>query len=92
MYNDGPNAVTATWLPSADFKQPANTSTMAMPGLFGDKEDTFYLYTRDKRGAWPVFIPPYDYRLVITGTEGTWGPKETWGPVDPKLFERNLKK
>lgn len=88
MCNDSDKTVKARWKPTSKFKQ---TGAMTIPDLVDFKETTLPAPVREADGSWTLEIPPYDYRLVHTGTEGTWGAKEGWGAVDPQLFARNVK-
>jgi len=87
--NDNPSPVKARWKPTGKFKHTGDSLTI--PDLVDGKETTMPSPVKETDGSWTLEIPPYDYRLVHTETVGTWGAKEEWGPVDPKLFERNVK-
>ena len=89
MYNDNPKPVTATWMPTERFKLTGEKRIVVL-GKHGIGGQRMYPYFKLK-GA-EVYIPPYDYCLAIAATDGDWGAPDSWGPVDPKLFERNVKK
>ncbi|MGA2618586.1 MAG: glycoside hydrolase domain-containing protein [Thermoguttaceae bacterium] len=98
IYNDSPNDVIAHWKPTAQFGMPsfATPQIMLPEQMLGDKTKLAFRYAypqaKDPEGYWGIFVPRYDYRLVLVPASPTWGAEEDWGPIDPKLFERNLKK
>jgi hypothetical protein len=98
MCSDNDHTVKARWKPTARFKHTGQSMTIpdlefarSDWALANPREKLDTAPVRERDGSWTLDVPPYDYRLIHTETEGTWGPKQGWGPVDPKLFERNLK-
>ncbi|MBI4024075.1 MAG: hypothetical protein HY360_03785 [Verrucomicrobia bacterium] len=88
MYNDSPKAVTVHWQPKARFEC---NGRFTIPEKDEPDRKAADGVNQAEDGSLQVEIRPYDYRLVMVPTKGAWGSPNTWGAVDPKLFERNVK-
>lgn len=88
MYNDSPKPVTVHWQAKTKF---GLNGRFTIPEKDEPDHKAAEGVSQEEHGVLKVELRPYDYRLVIVPTKGKWGAQDQWGPVDPRLFERNVK-